>query len=288
MKTNFVANHTVVTTDLLPTLLDLLSVERWSNQSAWPLDGQSVLPVLRAPNDQPISSANGNGNSDPAVAFNEQLGRGWLFWRQPKLFNFTSGAWRWGKWKYVYGSDNCGDKDSAPACQPALYDLDADLGETTDLSAQHPDIASAMAANLSAWRAGVIASARQNCDYPLPPGPAPPSPPTPVRPTPPPTPPAPTPPLPAANCTWENNTGYRDKPNPLPQYPHTKTREECCSLCLQEPRCIVAAFKTNVDKQGGGHMCTLHVGKTKVKPQADTISCHTGRLFPHIQRPIST
>lgn len=67
----YASNHTVVTTDLLPTLLDLLNVSRWENNSDWALDGRSVLPLLRYNYE---GNGDGDSNDDPAEAYNENLG----------------------------------------------------------------------------------------------------------------------------------------------------------------------------------------------------------------------
>jgi arylsulfatase A-like enzyme len=82
IKANRISGHTLVTTDLLPTIMDLLGVERPEGQTSWGLDGRSAVPALKG---------------EPESAFN-QFGRGWLFWRQPSALG---GAFRWGEWKFV-------------------------------------------------------------------------------------------------------------------------------------------------------------------------------------------
>ena len=49
----------------------------------------------------------------------------------------------------------------APPCPPQLYDLDHDLGETTDLAPDHPDRVALMAADADAWFAEVTEEWRQ-------------------------------------------------------------------------------------------------------------------------------
>lgn len=130
IKANMVADHTLVTTDLLPTIMELLGVSQPPAQHGWGIDGRSAVPAM---------------TGQPAAEFNNAgAGRGWLFWRQPSALG---GAFRYGKWKLVNQSHSCVED-----CAAELYDLDADLGETTDLSQQHPDIFAAIAANLSKWR----------------------------------------------------------------------------------------------------------------------------------------
>jgi arylsulfatase A-like enzyme len=169
IKANRVSEHTMVTTDLLPTVMELLGLStaaRPASQAGWGLDGRSVVPALRG---------------EPAASFN-QFGRGWLFWRQPSALG---GAYRYGDWKLVNQSHSCqhgGPDDGAEGgttedtCRAAMYNLKDDLGETTDLSTAHPDIFAAMAANMTVWKWHVINSSLEEskCETPFPPGPEPP------------------------------------------------------------------------------------------------------------------
>ena len=75
IRANSVSRHTMVTTDLLPTIMDLLDVARPTSQAAWGLDGRSVVPAMRG---------------EAPESYNE-FGRGWLFWRQPSALG---GAFR--------------------------------------------------------------------------------------------------------------------------------------------------------------------------------------------------
>lgn len=216
IKANRISEHTLVTTDLLPTIMDLLNVKRPSSQSGWALDGRSVLSALKG---------------EPADSFN-LFGRGWLFWRQPSALG---GAFRYGDWKFVNQSHSCatGESPGEDTCKAALYvsigqhpltnvirhrilfspshqihylpiylflvtnlscitapyvpqNLRTDIGETTDLSATQPEIFAAIARNMSVWKWGVINSAlkESKCEVPFPPGPEPPHPSVPPSPTP--------------------------------------------------------------------------------------------------------
>ena len=104
IKSNRVSEHTFVTTDLLPTIMDLLNVKRPTTQSKWGLDGRSIIPALKG---------------EPAASFNE-FGRGWLFWRQPSALG---GAYRYGDWKFVNQSHSCtvGETPAEDTCQAALH-----------------------------------------------------------------------------------------------------------------------------------------------------------------------
>jgi hypothetical protein len=53
-----------------------------------------------------------------------------------------------GNWKLVLGPRGSG-----------LYDLSKDIGEATDLAAQHPDRAKAMQAAIEAWKVDVATGA---------------------------------------------------------------------------------------------------------------------------------
>ena len=152
IKSNVRSEHTLVTTDLLPTIMDLLNVKRPPSQAGWGLDGRSAVPAMRG---------------EPAESFNE-FGRGWLFWRQSSALG---GAFRYGDWKFVNQSHSC----TNATCDAALYNLKDDLGETNDLSASHPEIFSAIALNMSRWKWSVINSAlkESECVDPFPPGPEP-------------------------------------------------------------------------------------------------------------------
>ena len=154
IKANKVSGHMLVTTDLLPTIMELLGVSQPAAQRGWGIDGRSAVPAMAG---------------QPAAVFNNAgPGRGWLFWRQPSALG---GAFRHGKWKLVNQSNSCVED-----CEAELYDLDADLGETTDLSRQHLDVFAAIVANMSKWKEQVINSAltESKCAVPFPPGPVPP------------------------------------------------------------------------------------------------------------------
>jgi arylsulfatase A-like enzyme len=70
-----------------------------------------------------------------------------LFWRT----HGSSGpiAMRSGKWKLVM---NRGKENP----KPQLFDLDADIGEATDISAQNPELLKAMLSRLSVWETQLI------------------------------------------------------------------------------------------------------------------------------------
>merc|ERR1712070_955082 len=106
--------------------MDYLAVDRPATQTDWAFDGKSILPILR-------------GEQWP------ERGIGWMYQR-PSLDNPY--GYRYGKWKYVRGSRSCKNAD----CQKdMLYDLELDLGEKNDISAQFPDVLRAIKANFTEW-----------------------------------------------------------------------------------------------------------------------------------------
>jgi arylsulfatase A-like enzyme len=62
-------------------------------------------------------------------------------------------AVREGRWKLVFAADGPLDPPAGPLPPPRLFDLAADLGETTDLAARHPEIVARLEALADAARA---------------------------------------------------------------------------------------------------------------------------------------
>lgn len=130
--------ETVVTTDFLPTIMDVLDVKRPASQQDWAMDGVSLMPLLR----------------DETVAVR---GVGWMF-DTVNLQSKKGYGFRYGNWKYVYGSVSCRENDCE---KDLLYDLSTDLSEVHDLSAQHPDVLTAIKANFTTWYNSVIKSMKE-------------------------------------------------------------------------------------------------------------------------------
>jgi uncharacterized sulfatase len=124
----------VTSADFLPTILEMAGI---SPEGAAPLDGESLLPLLR-----------GRGG----------LRRQAIYWHYPRYHHSTpAGAIREGRWKLIeFFEDN----------HVELYRLDRDLGETRDLSREQPEKARALRARLATWRKSVGAGMpRPNPDY---------------------------------------------------------------------------------------------------------------------------
>ncbi len=98
--------------DLFPTVLKLAGVEPPDIR----LDGRSILPLLR-----------GRGPSPHRSLF-------WC-WRDEFLM-------RQGRWKLIQYKDG----------HLALYDLERDVGETTDVAAEHPDVVKRLSPSLAEFR----------------------------------------------------------------------------------------------------------------------------------------
>jgi len=160
---------TFVTTDVLPTMMEVYGVQRPAVQEHWAFDGVSMMPMLQ-------------GKAMPTREF------GWMF--DSVDINPVHGyGYRSGKYKLVVGSKSC----TQDVCRkPQLYDLEADLGERHDLSEQMPDMLAALQANFSAWHTSVMFSRTNEsmCAGSKPePGPEP------------------SPFAPSNNCEWKNATG---------------------------------------------------------------------------------
>ena len=118
----------VVGYDFYPTLCSVAGLDCGDLQ----LDGRSLAPLLK----------------DPTVS----LERNAVFWHFPHFSNEDSrpsSAVRSGRWKLIehleYG-------------QFELYDLETDLGETTNLAEQNPERASQLKMMLDQWRIDVDAA----------------------------------------------------------------------------------------------------------------------------------
>jgi arylsulfatase A-like enzyme len=115
------------TCDYLPTILELLDIERTDVQ---PLDGVSLLPLIEGSMQQ---------RPEP-IAF-ESAGQVALVDNRYKIVHQPKGG-RGGRNK----NENLTAEDFL------LFDIQADPGEKNDLAAEHPDVVKEMAKRLLAWR----------------------------------------------------------------------------------------------------------------------------------------
>lgn len=123
MSRGGVVNSTpVMTTDLAPTLLAVTGAKVPAGVH---FDGMDILPLLSSPGIKGKSRA--------------------LFWHYPHYSNqggFPGGAVREGKWKLI---ENYEDGSIA------LYDLENDPGEKSDMSTSQPERAAMLRAKLHTW-----------------------------------------------------------------------------------------------------------------------------------------
>jgi arylsulfatase A-like enzyme len=121
-KPGSVCNVPVMNTDILPTVLEACGLPAKPDLHK---DGVSFASLLRG-DAKPVHDA--------------------LFWHFPHYGNHGSGpcsSVRIGDWKLIHWIED----DSVK-----LFDIAADLGEKTDVAAQHPDRVKELRARLEAWR----------------------------------------------------------------------------------------------------------------------------------------
>jgi len=135
-----VKDYPVVTMDFLPTILELLNVS--SDNSEWPLDGQSLMPLIN------------NITAGQQGPFIRTKPIGFEF-----RFNTSQwhSAWTDNEWKLfcsiIHQPAPFGQLGS---CQ--LYNLSNDPHETTDISSQYPERVILMKKQLVLWRTSVANS----------------------------------------------------------------------------------------------------------------------------------
>jgi arylsulfatase A-like enzyme len=128
-KPGSVSNTPIMTIDYYPTLLEITGAER-NQQQRGVVDGRSLVPVLRDPN--------------------KRIDRK-LFWHYPHYHAGGDGPYsavRVGEFRLIEFHEDQ---------RLRLYNLDDDIGEQTDLSADHPDKAAELHASLKQWRESIAA-----------------------------------------------------------------------------------------------------------------------------------
>jgi len=237
---------TVVTMDFLATMMDAISVDRPATQTNWGFDGKSILPILR-------------GEQWPERA----IGYVFQYWKSEN----TPHGFRYGKWKYVKGSQSCQADDCH---QDMLFDLESDLGEKNEISAQFPDVLKAIKANFTKFFDSVTKSRNEESLC----GDKPPPPPTP--------PPTPSPP-PSDGCDWHTNTGLSDSDMKAEV---VETKEDCCELCKATEGCVAADFNaayvgTPIANPAGVFIETMDEDLNYVEVQ---YKCHLKKAYSPVAR----
>jgi arylsulfatase A len=123
-----ICKEPVITMDYYPTILELTGV-RGNPQHNAAVDGLSLVPLLKNPN--------------------ASLPREAIYWHYPHYRPGGAtpyGAVRAGPWRLVEFYEDG---------RAELYNLDDDIGETTDLSRQRPDEVARLRGMLHAWRTQV-------------------------------------------------------------------------------------------------------------------------------------
>lgn len=135
--------ETVVTTDFLPTIMEILGVDRPPEQQSWAMDGRSILPLLS--NHQGFRWQNtSDGPREIGIGFYDH-----------KTTRVNGWGLRYGRWKYVEGSASC----QQASCRKAqLYDLGNDLGERHDLSSMYPSLLEDLKQRFHVWHRSVMHS----------------------------------------------------------------------------------------------------------------------------------
>ena len=137
IKTPRVTDMPAVTSDYLPTVLDMLKLKLPDNR---PIDGISLMPLIE-----------GKMTERPKPIAFESRGTITLIDNRYKIIFATGGGKKKGKKK---------DKQTAEAKskQPAkfmLFDLSKDASEITDIALQHPEVVKKMSKTLELWRQSV-------------------------------------------------------------------------------------------------------------------------------------
>ena len=129
---NRATNYSVVSTDLLPTVCDLLKLPCPTDR---PIDGRSILPLLKGTTDLRGSSIQ------------------WMFSVSDNFDGSYNAAISDDRYK-LFASYSKGKMSSSE-----LYDLVNDPSESKDLSEAQPDLAKKYQTDLETWRQSVIKSA---------------------------------------------------------------------------------------------------------------------------------
>ena len=120
-KPGSICDIPVVSTDFYPTLLSLAGLKERPQQH---LDGVDLTPLLKGEN-----------------AYEDRA----IFWHYPHYSNqggFPGGAVRRGAWKLVERFEDG---------RRHLYNLQADIGEGSDVASEHPELVKTMTAELHDW-----------------------------------------------------------------------------------------------------------------------------------------
>lgn len=139
VKGGAATDYPAVTSDYLPTILDVLGVERLDER---PLDGLSLLPAIR----------DDLSERGAPIAFETRGGAGTMLSRNSPRVGLIGNHY-----KLLTDFSESGEED-------LLYDLLEDPGESVNLATAHPDRVSMMKSTLLSWQKSCRASVNGN-DY---------------------------------------------------------------------------------------------------------------------------
>ena len=133
--------------DFLPTVMEVLGVDRPIEQQSWALDGRSILPLFR-------------NATEFRWAHTEEGHRSLGLMYHDATISVQRGyGYRYGKWKYVEGSASCSDESYCR--NPMLFDLEVDLGERHDLSKIYSDILQDLQTRFLEWHNSIMKSRKE-------------------------------------------------------------------------------------------------------------------------------
>ena len=166
VSANRVESHPISTVDMLPTLLDLLGRPTDRNSIGWPIDGVSLVPILRAGggvrsaplgwhsdfqwvinyNNSEVVTCSMRNTHAPPPSFPANFST---------PFNQAQFAWSEGHIKLFA----CRSETPDATWRFSLYDVVADQAEAHDLWPSLGDtVGDAMFQRFAAWQASVVAS----------------------------------------------------------------------------------------------------------------------------------
>ena len=129
-----VTDYVASTIDVLPTLAEITGAKLPGH----PIDGMSILATLKNPK-----------TPTPRQA------KGFFYYRNNRIE-----AVRLGKWKLRLSGGRGKKKKGNPAGGMELYDLDAEIGETTNLAGKNPDVVKKLQALAKAYDADLKKNSR--------------------------------------------------------------------------------------------------------------------------------
>lgn len=137
--------------DLMPTILDFCGAEKPKDVE---LDGRSVRPLI--PEKDTIK---------PQGWEDRHLFLQWHRGNEPKRYHNFAAIGPQGRWKLAFPSKP-GNHEFNGKLKLSLFDLENDIGETTNVAAEHPEIVERLKAEYDAWFDDVTTTREPNFGMP--------------------------------------------------------------------------------------------------------------------------